>query len=181
MSGFTIKPIFNKDQINKMYAKFRERVTQKIIMMLIRAGEFFVGHARQNGSYQNRTGNLRSSIGYVIVNNGIVVEMSNFDAIATQDRVILVDFIVNDGKYQGRSKQRNVKIKGGTGETGAIDGKAFAMEIASNYPNGIVLICVAGMEYGKHVEAMGYDVITGATIATEAFIKRDIVALMNKI
>jgi hypothetical protein len=34
--------------------------------------------ARNNGSYQDQTGNLRSSVGYVIVRNGEVVKKSKF-------------------------------------------------------------------------------------------------------
>lgn len=39
-------------------------------MRLSRIGEQFVNDARENGSYTDRTGNLRSSIGYVILKNG---------------------------------------------------------------------------------------------------------------
>lgn len=107
------------------------------------AGEMFVKYARESGMYINRTGNLRSSIGYVIVENGKMLE-SNFE-----------------------------KTSGGTdGEEGVQKAKRLASELANTYSTGLVLIGVAGMEYAIYVEAMeSKDVITAANIKTEAWMK----------
>lgn len=40
-----------------------------------RAGEKYVEVSRENGSYQNHTGNLRNSNGYGIAENGVFTEM----------------------------------------------------------------------------------------------------------
>lgn len=46
--------------------------------MLQYVGESCVRHARNHGTYTDRTGNLRSSVGYVIGDNGKVVGRSEF-------------------------------------------------------------------------------------------------------
>lgn len=177
MSALTFQPMFDKRQVDKLLSTFREKVRTKIITTLIRAGDEFVSYARQKHTYENRTGNLTSSIGYIVIEDGVVVNMSDFDAVATSDRVVLVDFTTKSVK-QVKFK---ASIKGGDGEEGSATGYNLAMDIASGYPAGIVLIGVAGMEYGKYVEAMGFDVITGAAIHTEEFIKRDITLLLSSI
>ncbi len=45
---------------------------QKLIGQMVLLGEKCVAQARDNGSYQDQTGNLRNSTGYVVLYNGIV-------------------------------------------------------------------------------------------------------------
>lgn len=47
-----------------------ERIERAVLMSLRKIGETFVKNARENGTYNDITGNLRSSIGYVILKNG---------------------------------------------------------------------------------------------------------------
>ena len=54
---------------------------QKIIKFLTYAGESCINEARTGGTYRDQTGNLRSSIGYVIVNNGETVQISSFEQV----------------------------------------------------------------------------------------------------
>lgn len=49
-------------------------IEQAIINRLKFVGEKFVINARNNGAYTDRTGNLRSSIGYIILKDGVQVE-----------------------------------------------------------------------------------------------------------
>lgn len=49
--------------------------------MLQYCGESAVRYARENGNYQDRTGNLRSSIGYLIVENGAEITHSDFNTV----------------------------------------------------------------------------------------------------
>ncbi len=65
-----IVPKFNKAQIRKMISERREQIKQVILLNLKRVGETFVKNARNQDTYKDRTGNLRSSIGYVILYNG---------------------------------------------------------------------------------------------------------------
>lgn len=67
-----MKPIWNKANITKMFDKLQDEAEFVILELLKRAGEEFVKLARENGSYKDQTGNLRSSVGYVIVNNGAI-------------------------------------------------------------------------------------------------------------
>ncbi len=50
----------------------------KIIRKLQYAGELCLIEARTNGAYVDDTGNLRSSVGYVVLNNGEVVTKAGF-------------------------------------------------------------------------------------------------------
>lgn len=52
-----------------------EQAENAIINILMYVGESCITEARDNGSYMDQTGNLRSSIGYVVVNNGKIVGM----------------------------------------------------------------------------------------------------------
>lgn len=53
--------------------RYIELQKQKIITLLAFIGDKCIIEARNNGAYQDRTGNLRASIGYVIVDNGTIV------------------------------------------------------------------------------------------------------------
>ena len=44
-------------------------------------GEQCINEARTGGNYMDRTGNLRSSIGYVIVKDGQIVQQSSFQQV----------------------------------------------------------------------------------------------------
>ena len=60
------------------------RLLNAIIYNLGVIGEKVVNEARERGSYTDRTGNLRSSTGYVIVVDGKIAQMSSFQAIRGQ-------------------------------------------------------------------------------------------------
>jgi len=59
--------------IDDIFKTYEDATVTKIIEAFAYIGEQFVNAARRNGTYTDRTGNLRSSIGYVIVINGDVV------------------------------------------------------------------------------------------------------------
>lgn len=65
-----IVPKFTKAQITAFLAKKKEAIEKAVMLRLKRVGETFITNARNNGAYKDRTGNLRSSIGYVILKNG---------------------------------------------------------------------------------------------------------------
>ena len=62
----------NKDpkEIIEKLRQYIEKDKQNIILVLHRIGQEAVNWARENGSYTDRTGNLRNSIGYIIFENG---------------------------------------------------------------------------------------------------------------
>lgn len=61
---------FTKAEIKKLMLDKKQRLVDVIIFNLNSIGEQFVINARANKTYKDRTGNLRSSIGYVVMFNG---------------------------------------------------------------------------------------------------------------
>lgn len=76
--------------------------------------------------------------------------------------------IVVDGKIEWRSAFEAHK----GGQVGANQGKVFAEQLATKYPQGIALIVVAGKEYAAHVSNRGYDVLDSAELQAEELIPR---------
>lgn len=140
-SGLT--PLWKKNDVKKLFDKLGERAEFVIMDLLQRTGEEFVKVARLSGQYIDHTGNLRSSIGYVIVRNG---------------RILGRNFQLSD---KGTDKQ-----------TGKREGEQLAMDLVKTFSTGYVLIGVAGMKYAVHVEALdNYDVVTSAANKAEESIK----------
>ena len=66
----TLVPKFNRNDITKALTLRTKRIEEVILLRLQRIGEQFVTNARNMADFTDRTGNLRSSIGYVILKNG---------------------------------------------------------------------------------------------------------------
>jgi len=165
--GLKITPKFTIEEIKAAMLDRVNRIEAAALSRLQFVGEQFVTNARNNGAYQDRTGNLRSSVGYIILKDGEQIR-SNFKS-----------FPAKDGTAEGAG-QGVVK-----GEEAAA---AIAEELKARFPRGLVLIGVAGMDYAAAVESgnrranyeggtytaggHGYDVITSsALIAKDALIK----------
>ena len=58
-----------------------ERNEKKIINAMIHVGISCVNEARASGNYIDQTGNLRSSIGYVVMKNGRVLHKGGFQIV----------------------------------------------------------------------------------------------------
>lgn len=151
-SGLT--PLWKKSDIRKLFDKLGERAEFVIMDLLQRTGEEFVKVARLSGQYDDHTGNLRSSIGYVIV---------------------------KDGSIAGRNFQ--VSEQAGTDkQTGKREGEQLAMDLVKTFSKGYVMIGVAGMKYAVFVEAMeNKDVLTRAADKADDFIKRHSRLLFNRL
>jgi hypothetical protein len=67
----SIRSKFTESDINKAFMVKAKRFEDAIISRLIFIGETFVANARANGTYKDQTGNLRSSICYVVTKNGV--------------------------------------------------------------------------------------------------------------
>jgi hypothetical protein len=65
-----IVPKFTRADIQAVFLDRKRRIDEAIILTLKRTGEQFVKNARDDGGYTDRTGNLRSSIGYIIMKDG---------------------------------------------------------------------------------------------------------------
>jgi len=77
-------PINRKQTIAQIKAHIEEVVRRKeavIIRNLSYLGELCVNQARSSDEYKDQTGNLRSSIGYVILKDGAVLKKGGFEVV----------------------------------------------------------------------------------------------------
>lgn len=126
---------------SEIRTKLIEEYNRKAVTFLQQLGERVVKYARNDESiarhYTDRTGNLRNSIGYVVVQGGRVVSES----------------------FKGNTPP----AAGYSGGDGRSIGRAYALTVAQGLPSTkTYLVWVAGMEYASYVEARGYDVIQGS-------------------
>lgn len=126
-------------------------------------GERCVTEARKAGEYNDITGNLRSSIGYVVLFNGQPYKYS-------QSRVF------RGRKYKNKT-YKGKKLVRKKGNMGVSEGQAFlerlAKEFANRYPKGVVLIVVAGMKYAVYVEELhNLNVLSSAELLADEIVPR---------
>ena len=117
-------------------------------------GEQAIKEARENGKYKDRTGNLRSSIGYCILDNGKVIAESSFK--------------VEKGTYTDERGNKHPY----SGDQGAREGREFLNSLISEHSSGLVLIIVAGMQYAAYVEAKNLNVLDSAEQLTERLLSQ---------
>jgi len=67
-------PGFSQGGINNRIDRFVLSIEKRIILTLAMVGEAFVNAARSTQTYHDQTGNLRSSIGYIIAKNGEIIQ-----------------------------------------------------------------------------------------------------------
>ena len=115
--------------------------------VLCNVGEQCIIEARNNGDYEDQTGNLRSSIGYAVLMNGQVIQSDCVDKIKNGD-----EGVTEGQKYlQSRVKKASKK--------------------------GIILIVTAGMNYAEYVEAKGYVVLSSAELKAPVLVKQILTSL----
>lgn len=108
----------------------------------------YVRARSKEDSWEDQTGNLRSSIGYVIVRNGTIVKRSGFEKV--------------DGPKRDTAT-----------EDGSLIGANYAESLAKQYTKGFALIIVAGMDYASYVEDMeNKDVLKGGEFKAEELIAK---------
>jgi len=73
-----LRPLFSTVKINKRIDDFAFDKETRILYTLIYAGEQFINLARERGDYTDRTGNLRSSIGYAVVKDKKIINQGFF-------------------------------------------------------------------------------------------------------
>ena len=131
-----IKNLTPEGAISDFIGQQVERITSALIYNLCAVGEQVLNQARSTNSYKDQTGNLRSSIGYVVA---VDVQSSSFE-------------VVKDGA------------------DGSRDGKSYALDLVKQFPEGIVLIVVAGMNYASYVSAKGYDVLDSSEVLADRLV-----------
>lgn len=129
------------EEVNDYLLENIDRIEQRIARNLSFVGDSCLTAARSTNSYKDRSGNLRSSIGYVIVKNGKIISQVIHAAGSGDDR-----------------------------KTGVSEGEKFMREIVRQFPEGIALIVVAGMNYAGYVSAKGYDVLDSAELLAEQLV-----------
>lgn len=134
-----IKRLTPPAEIDRYIAGRVEAIKEAIIRMMLYVGEQVLNAARMTNSYKDQTGNLRSSIGYVVAIDGEIVQMSSFDTVK-----------------EGRDGSRG--------------GKEYAIQLVRDFPKGIVLIVVAGMNYASYVSAKGYDVLDSSELLADKLV-----------
>lgn len=146
-------------------SKFDMRKVQKGLKMKLKEIQDFIVYrfnqigvecvkiAREKGSYHDITGNLRSSIGYVILVDGKPVKQSAFEAV------------------EGRK---------GDGTKGSATGQSLIASLQTKFPWGVVLIVCAGMNYAAYVENVKHkDVLTSAELVAEKLAKQLLQGIMT--
>ena len=120
-------------ELRAMLKKELEKNIHAVITMLQYVGEKVVNGVRDESlsNWKDRTGNLRSSVGYVVSVDGKPLNFYGFQQV--------------DGPLRGTKED-----PGYNPETQ----KEYARTLCSLYPEGIALIIVAGMEYAYYVERL---------------------------
>lgn len=134
-----IKRLTPTTEIDRYIVGRVEAIKRALVYNLCAVGEQVLNAARLTNSYKDQTGNLRSSIGYVVAVDGEIVQMSSFDTVK-----------------EGREGSRG--------------GKEYAMQLVRDFPHGIVLIVVAGMNYASYVSAKGYDVLDSSELLADKLV-----------
>lgn len=76
-----IKRTSPKANESKIMDEKIQRIKQSLYARLMYVGEMALTEARTNHRYQDQTGNLTSSIGYAIIDNGRVIRQSSFEQV----------------------------------------------------------------------------------------------------
>lgn len=113
------------DEVIQQFKEDVRKVMEEIAFYLSGIGEEVVKGIinGETSSWNDQTGNLRSSIGYIVSIDGEIRSEGGFHRFGN----------ATDGQYKGRQ---------------------YAQSLISQFPNGVALIIVAGMEYAAYVEAM---------------------------
>lgn len=149
------------ERVRQTIQRAYELAEAEVIRRLSRLGEECVSMIRDRSaaeSWLDQTGNLRNSIGYVVVRRGDTLHEAGFGAAHTKPQ-------------EPKASKRGGGRKGGKSSTiradpaqGAIEGRAVAQRAAEELKGqDYALILVAGMHYAVYVEAMEHKDVLAAT------------------
>lgn len=148
----------NIDKVLQELEQDLQACRQAVLIEMMYAGDEAVKLQRGSHGYLDQTGNLTSSIGYIVLDHGKVVTMSNFADVPAKKR--------------GRPKGS---------KSGSAVGKNVAAELAKKYAkDDMALVIVAGMDYASHVEARGLNVIDTAQLHIEGHLSPRIKKRLQK-
>lgn len=122
-----IVPKFNLTKIKAQLEQAKITLDKKILEALNRAGMEIVNYAKDHRVYNDQTGNLTNSIGYIVLKYG---------------------------QPQGMFFEQSV-TKLPSDKNGKVEGEKYARQLAQKYVSErYTLLIVAGMEYASFVEDM---------------------------
>lgn len=129
-----IKATTSPAQFKKTLQNEVNKHKQLLLRNLLYCAEAITNKAREAGTYTDRTKNLRSSIGTIVVVDGEIIKQYGFEPLASE------------------------------AHRGSIEGQEYAKQLAKEYPKGYAIIAVAGKEYASYVADKGYDVLDSAEL-----------------
>lgn len=136
-----------------------EECFREVFAHLVEMGEESYATAYREGRYQNITGNLRSSLGYVVAQDGKIIKEGGFKQV--QGRGENYEKVFFTTKAQ-KTVQFWARGKAGDGSEGSRQGLEYARSLARS-SKGLMLIVVAGMDYASYVNDIHHrDVIDSA-------------------
>lgn len=139
--------IVQRTDVKKLRDKLnlgRGQLIDALVKTMCYIGETCIKIARETGDYNDITGNLRSSIGYIVLSSGTV-------------------------KQYGAPVQKSGKT--GDGSAGVAAGNELLTKLKAEYPYGVVLVLCAGMEYAAFVENVrGKHVLIDAELEAQRLI-----------
>lgn len=176
-----ITPKFSKEDIKKLAAARAERIIQAAINELDFVGLHFIKDVRDGGTYTDRTGNLRSSTGYVILRDGKQLVEGGFELVIGPERGLTEKQKASLAQFSGATAEILKNDLQKQIADGAEKGRQFVDEMATQFPTGLVIIGVAGMDYAAAVESRGYDVITSGSLKAADSLKKGLEALKKQV
>lgn len=126
--------IRGREALQQKLNEKREQLIKVLNVRLMQLAEEAVTYSKDNKGYQDRTANLKNSISFALYLDGEIVT-SKIGAIPKAEEVVGGQDAVGEA-LQNYAQQEGVVA-----------------------PKGYSLIIVAGMNYGKHVEDKGYNVL----------------------
>lgn len=139
-------PVTNSNKVKNAFYNYvieqAEGARIGAINVLNYVGLQCVTEARKNGGYTDRSGNLRSSIGYVVLENGQPVKKGSFNKV-----------LATANEAEEKSNELMTRL-------------------AETYNTGLVLVVVAGMDYAAYVEARGYNVLNSAETLAKTLVPK---------
>lgn len=126
--------IRGREALQQKLNEKREQLIKVLNVRLMQLAEEAVTYSKDNKGYQDRTANLKNSISFALYLDGEIVT-SKIGAIPKAEEVVGGQDAVGE-TLQNYAQQEGVVA-----------------------PKGYSLIIVAGMNYGKHVEDKGYNVL----------------------
>lgn len=131
-----------KEQFERYIENCIQLKITALIQMFNYVGLECVREARTKRRYTDQTGNLRSSTGYCVLYNGVIVHQSGFEIVKP------------------------------TATQGAASGRELMNNLIAQNSTGIVLIVVAGMNYAAYVEAKGLNVLDSSEIMAKKLVRK---------